>query len=68
VFDSVRDLLRTNRSPLFEIARVFVCFDHTDRSIVNVDRFFRLLQTLAIAKSTGGAAADSFQFLRKNLV
>jgi hypothetical protein len=68
VFDSVRHLMRTNRSPLFEIARVFVCFDHIDRSIVNVDRFFRLVQTLAIAESRGGAAADSFQVLRKNLV
>jgi hypothetical protein len=37
VFDSVRDLMRTNRSPLFEIARVLVCFDHTASRIVNAD-------------------------------
>jgi hypothetical protein len=68
VFDSVRDLMRTNRSRLFEIARVLGRLDHIARFIVNVDRFFRLLQTLAIAESRGGAAADSFQVLRKNLV
>jgi hypothetical protein len=31
-------------------------------------RFLRLLQTLAIAESRGGAGAGSFQVLRKNLV
>jgi hypothetical protein len=29
----VRDLMRTNRSLLFEIARVLVCFDHIARVI-----------------------------------
>jgi hypothetical protein len=28
VFDSVHDLMRTNGSPLFAIARVLVRFDH----------------------------------------
>jgi len=33
LFDRVRDLVRTNRSLLFEIARVLVCFDHIARVI-----------------------------------
>ena len=37
LFDSVRDLTRTNRSPLFEVARVLVGFAHVARSIVSVD-------------------------------
>ncbi len=36
-FDSVRELTRTNRSPLLEIARMLVRFDHVARFIVNPD-------------------------------
>jgi hypothetical protein len=38
VFNNVRDLTRTNRSPLFEIARVFVRFDHIASGIVNANQ------------------------------
>lgn len=34
VFDSVRDLMRTNRSPLFEGSRVLVCLDEVARFVV----------------------------------
>ena len=54
MFDCVRDLMRTNRSLFFEIARVLVRLDNVARFIVNVDGFFRLLESLAIAESTAG--------------
>jgi hypothetical protein len=38
VFDSVRDLMRTNRSPLFEIARLLVRFDHMGCGMVNANQ------------------------------
>jgi len=37
LFDSVRDLMRTNRSPLFEVARVLVRLDHIASLIVNAN-------------------------------
>jgi len=37
LFDSVRDLMRTNRSPLFEGSRVLVCLDEVARFIVNAN-------------------------------
>jgi len=37
LFDSVRDLMRTNRSPLFEIARVLVRLDHIASLIVHAN-------------------------------
>ncbi len=38
MFDSVRDLMRTNRSLLFEIARVLVRFDYIASGIVNANQ------------------------------
>jgi hypothetical protein len=39
VFDSVHDLMRTNRSPLFAMARrVLVRFDHMGSGIVNANQ------------------------------
>jgi hypothetical protein len=38
VFDSVRDLMRTNRSSLFEINRMFVRFDHMGSGIINANQ------------------------------
>jgi hypothetical protein len=38
VFDSVRDLMRTNRSPLFAMARVLARFDHMGSGIVNANQ------------------------------
>jgi hypothetical protein len=37
LFVRVRDLMRTNRSPLFEIALVLVRFDHVAHCIVNAN-------------------------------
>jgi hypothetical protein len=37
LFDSARDLMRTNRSPLFEVARVLVRLDHIASVIVNAN-------------------------------
>jgi hypothetical protein len=37
LFDSVRDLMRTNRSPLFEVARPLVRSEHVARFIVNTN-------------------------------
>jgi hypothetical protein len=36
-FDSVRDLTRTNRSPLFKLARVLARFDQIATLIVNAN-------------------------------
>jgi hypothetical protein len=61
------------RLRLFEIARVFVRFHHVARthrkreSQRRVSGFFAFSRP-AITESTGSAAADSFQVLRKNLV
>ena len=38
MLDSVRDLMRTNRSALFEIARVLVRFDYIASGIVNANQ------------------------------
>ena len=37
LFDSVRDLMRTNRSPLLQVSRVLVRFNHVARFIVNAN-------------------------------
>jgi hypothetical protein len=37
LFDSVRDLMRTNRSPLFEVARPLVRFEHVASFILNAN-------------------------------